>query len=141
MVEVVVAGVVAGETAGDGGGPEEEPALVVGFVVESRGPGVDRGGLVGEDVELLMRGPVDEVGGGGVADDGGGVPGPGPDEVEGVVGAALEKGIAHQLVGLGLVEDRAVLIGEGPVVAVGADGVVDAFFSVAFEAGEEPGRA
>jgi hypothetical protein len=73
-----------------------------------------------------------------VADDGGAAPGPGPDEVEGVVGAALEEGVAHELVGLGLVEDGAVLIGDGPVVTVGTDGVVDAFFAVAFEAGEEP---
>jgi hypothetical protein len=73
-----------------------------------------------------------------VAQDGGGVPGPGPDEVEGAVGAALEEGIAHELVGLGLMEDGTVLIGDCPAVAVLADGVVDALFPVVFEAREEP---
>src|ERR1700749_4752545 len=85
-----------------------------------------------------MIGPVDEVGRGGVADDGGGVPGPGPDEVEGAVGTALEEGIAHEFIGLSLVEDGAVLVGDGPVVAVEADGVVDALLAVTFETGEEP---
>ena len=58
--------------------------------------------------------------------------------MEGAVGAPLEEGIAHEFVGLGLVEDRTVLIGDGPVVAVRTDGVVDAIFAVAFETGEEP---
>ena len=113
---------------------------MVGFVVERGRPGVEGGGLVGEDVELLVRCPVEKVGGGGVADDGGAAPGPGPDHVEGAVGATLKEGVAHEFGGRGLLEDGAVLIGDGPVVAVGTEGVVDAVFAVAFEADEEPGR-
>jgi hypothetical protein len=62
VIEAGVAGIVSGEAAGNGGGPEDEPAFVVGLVVESWGPGVEGGGFVGEDVELLVRGPGDEVG-------------------------------------------------------------------------------
>lgn len=130
---------VAGKTAGDGGGPEDEPAPVVGFVVKSGGPGVESSRFVGEDVESLLGCPVDGVGGCGVAYGGWGVPRPDPDEMEGSVRTALKKRVAHEFVGFGLVEDRTVLIGDGPVVAVWAEGVVDAVFAVAFEAGEEPG--
>src|ERR1700722_18693446 len=138
VVEAVIAGVVSGKAPGDGGGPEDEPALVVRFVVKGGGPGVDGARLVGEYVELLVWRPVNEVGGGGVADGGRGVPGPGPDEMEAVVGTALQKGVTHEFIRLGLMEDGTVLIGDGPVVAVGTDGVVDALFAVAFETGEEP---
>ena len=73
-----------------------------------------------------------------MAEDGGGVPGPGPDEMEGGVGSALKERVAHELVRLVLMEDGTVLIGDCPVVAVLADGVVDALFPVALEAREEP---
>jgi hypothetical protein len=139
MVEAGITGVVAGKATGDGGGPKDQPAFVVGLVVEGGSPGVECGGFIGEDVELLVGRPVEEVGGGGMANDGGAAPGPGPDEMEGAVGTALEEGVAHEFVGRGLVEDGAVLVGDGPVVAVGADGVVDTVFAIAFEPGEEPG--
>src|SRR6202020_1329058 len=74
VVEVVVAGGVARKAAGDGGGPEDEPVLFGGVVIEGGSPGVEGGRFVGEDVELLMIAPVNEIGGGGVADDGGAVP-------------------------------------------------------------------
>ncbi len=64
----------------------------------------------------------------------------GPNHVKGAVGAALEEGVAHELVGRGLVEDGAVLVGDVPVVTVGADGVIDAVFAVAFEAGGKARR-
>ncbi len=104
---------------GDGGGPEDEPAVLGEVVVKGWGPDVEGGGLVGHDGEMLVRGPVDQVGRGGVADDGGGAPGPGPDHLEGSVGAALDEGVAHELVGFGLVDDGLAFVGEGPVVAVG----------------------
>jgi hypothetical protein len=62
VVEAVVAGGVTGEAARDGSGPEDEPAFVIGFVVESGRPGVDGRRFVGENIQLLVRAPVDQVG-------------------------------------------------------------------------------
>jgi hypothetical protein len=60
-----------------------------------RRPGISRGGLIFHDRDCLLRGPVDEVFGGCVAD-GQIVPGIAPNHPEDMVRAQKQTRVAHQ---------------------------------------------